>query len=258
MYKQKGSKVSAHYDNFSLVTGASGGLGSSLVAEFLNDPAIDKVVAVSRSENAGVEYPANGIGDKLIWVKSEYSEAALNEVLSMLEPHAGKFSRVCICHGVLHSNTYWPEKRLEDISESALQAIFHANAVVPALWLRSLLKVLKGSNDCIVAALSARVGSIGDNHLGGWYAYRASKSALNMILKTAAIEYGRRAKNVKLIAFHPGTTDTELSKPFQAAVPKDKLFTPSFVAERLAIIMDEAMIDGELSYLDWNGQAIDW
>ena len=258
MYKQKGSKVSAHYDNFALVTGASGGLGSSLVVQFLNDPAIDKVVAVSRSENAGVEYPANGIGDKLIWVKSDYSEAALDEVLSMLEPHAGKFSRVCICHGVLHSNTYWPEKRLEDISESALQGIFHANAVVPALWLRSLLKVLKGSNDCIVAALSARVGSIGDNHLGGWYAYRASKSALNMILKTAAIEYGRRAKNVKLIAFHPGTTDTELSKPFQAAVPKDKLFTPSFVAERLAMIMDEAMIDGELSYLDWNGQAIDW
>ena len=250
--------MSAHYFNFALVTGASGGLGSSLVAEFLNDPAIDKVVAVSRSENAGVEYPANGLGDKLIWVKSDYSEAALDEVLSMLEPHAGKFSRVCICHGVLHSNTYWPEKRLEDISESALQAIFQANAVVPALWLKSLMKVLKGSNDCIVAALSARVGSIGDNHLGGWYAYRASKSALNMILKTAAIEYGRRAKNVKLIAFHPGTTDTELSKPFQAAVPKDKLFTPSFVAERLAMIMDEAMIDGELSYLDWNGQAIDW
>ena len=128
--------MSAHYDNFALVTGASGGLGSSLVAEFLNDPAIDKVVAVSRSEKARVEYPANGIGDKLIWVKSDYSEAALDEVLSMLEPHAGKFSRVCICHGVLHSNTYWPEKRLEDISESALQGIFHANAVVPALWLR--------------------------------------------------------------------------------------------------------------------------
>jgi len=167
MYKQKGSKVSAHYDNFALVTGASGGLGSSLVAEFLNDPAIDKVVAVSRSEKARVEYPTNGIGDKLIWVKSDYSEAGLDEVLSMLEPHAGKFTRVCICHGVLHSNTYWPEKRLEDISESALQAIFQANAVVPALWLKSLMKVLKGSNDCIVSAFSARVGSIGDNHLGG-------------------------------------------------------------------------------------------
>jgi NAD(P)-dependent dehydrogenase (short-subunit alcohol dehydrogenase family) len=258
MYKRKDIKVSAHYDNFALITGASGGLGLSLVAEFLNDPAINKVVAVSRFGKARIENPANGIGDKLIWIKSDYSEAALNEVLSMLEPYAGKFTRVCICHGVLHSNTYWPEKRLEDISESALQAIFQANAVVPALWLKSLIKILKGSNDCIVAALSARVGSIGDNHLGGWYAYRASKSALNMILKTAAIEYGRRAKNVKIIAFHPGTTDTELSKPFQAAIPEDKLFTPSFVAERLAMIMDEAMVDGELSYLDWNGQAIDW
>ena len=258
MYKRKGKKVSAHCDNFALITGASGGLGSSLVAEFLNDPAIDKVVAVSRSDKDKSEHGVSGVGDKLIWVKSDYNEAALKEALSILEPHAGKFSRVCICHGVLHSNTYWPEKRLEDISESALQAIFQANAVVPALWLKSLLNILKGPKDCILAAFSARVGSIGDNNLGGWYAYRASKSALNMILKTATIEYGRRAKNVKLIAFHPGTTNTELSKPFQAAVPKDKLFTPSFVAEKLAMIMDEAIVDGELSYLDWNGQAIDW
>jgi NAD(P)-dependent dehydrogenase (short-subunit alcohol dehydrogenase family) len=79
-----------------------------------------------------------------------------------------------------------------------------------------------------------------------------------MILKTAAIEYARRAKNVKFIAFHPGTTDTPLSKPFQATVPTDKLFTPEFVAERLAIIMDSAKLDGELAYLDWDGQSIAW
>ena len=106
--------------------------------------------------------------------------------------------------------------------------------------------------------LSARVGSIGDNHLGGWYAYRASKAALNMLLKTAAIEYSRRSANVKLLSFHPGTTDTPLSKPFQSSVAADKLFTPDFVAAQLIALMTAADIDGQLAFIDWNGQSIDW
>jgi NAD(P)-dependent dehydrogenase (short-subunit alcohol dehydrogenase family) len=110
----------------------------------------------------------------------------------------------------------------------------------------------------VVVALSARVGSIGDNRLGGWYAYRASKSALNMMLKTVSVEYARRVKNVKLISFHPGTTDTALSKPFQASVPKQNLFSTAFVADCLMGIMDEAEVDGQLSYVDWNGKAIAW
>jgi NAD(P)-dependent dehydrogenase (short-subunit alcohol dehydrogenase family) len=121
-----------------------------------------------------------------------------------------------------------------------------------------LFDFLKGQNNCILIALSARVGSIGDNKLGGWYAYRASKSALNMVMKTAAIEYSRRAKNVKLIALHPGTTDTNLSKPFQKRVAEDKLFTPSFVAKQVTEIMNHASVDGQLSFLDWAGKSIDW
>ena len=94
--------------------------------------------------------------------------------------------------------------------------------------------------------------------MGGWHAYRASKAALNMVLQNMAIENGRRAKNVKLIAFHPGTTDTGLSKPFQAGVPSGKLFTPAFVASQLDSIMGSAQLDGLLCYLDWNGQPINW
>jgi NAD(P)-dependent dehydrogenase (short-subunit alcohol dehydrogenase family) len=165
---------------------------------------------------------------------------------------------VVICHGILHSETLWPEKRLEDISAEALQSVFQANTVVPVLWLKLLHRLLKSKQRCVVAALSARVGSIGDNHLAGWNAYRTSKAALNMMLRTLAIEYGRRVKNVKIISFHPGTTDTALSKPFQASVPSDKLFTPEFVAERLCGIMDEAEIDGQLSYLDWDNKSIPW
>ena len=106
--------------------------------------------------------------------------------------------------------------------------------------------------------MSARVGSISDNRLGGWYSYRASKCALNMLLKTSAIELNRKHKNVKLISFHPGTTDTKLSRPFQSSVSRDKLFTPDFVATKLMDLMRKTDVDGELAYLDWAGAPIDW
>ena len=102
------------------------------------------------------------------------------------------------------------------------------------------------------------VGSISDNRLGGWYSYRTSKAALNMLLKSAVIELNRRLKSVKLIAFHPGTTDSPLSKPFQKNVPKGKLFSPDFVANALIDITHHAQIDGKLSFLDWQGKTIDW
>ena len=105
---------------------------------------------------------------------------------------------------------------------------------------------------------SARVGSIEDNRLGGWYSYRASKAALNMMLKSTAIEFARRSKNIKLIAFHPGTTDTTLSEPFQKNVPVGKLFQPSFVAQQLLSILEDVSVDGRASFLDWKGNDIDW
>lgn len=158
----------------------------------------------------------------------------------------------------LASQTLWPEKRLEDINAQALHEVFQSNTVVPTLWLKVLFKVLKSKAPCVVSIMSARVGSIGDNRMGGWHAYRASKAALNMVLKNMAIEYARRAKNIKLIAFHPGTTDTGLSKPFQASVPSGKWFTPAFVATQLANIMQGEEFDGLLSYVDWKGEPIDW
>ena len=94
--------------------------------------------------------------------------------------------------------------------------------------------------------------------MGGWYGYRSSKAALNMLLKTASVEYARRNKNVKLISFHPGTTDTDLSKPFQSAVRAEKLFTPDFVASKLLELMNSSNIDGELSFLDWQGETVEW
>ena len=238
-----------------LVLGASGGLAQAIISELMADAGIDTVIAVSR--NAAPEHFATGPATP-VWIETEYSEPAMAAVVEQLQPFAGRITRVVICHGILHSDTLWPEKRLEDINAESLQTVFQANTVVPVLWLKLLHRLLKSKQRCVVAALSARVGSIGDNQLGGWYAYRSSKAALNMMLRTLSIEYGRRVKNVKIISFHPGTTDTALSKPFQASVPSDKLFTPQFVAERLCGIMAQAEIDGELSYLDWDNKAIPW
>ena len=238
-----------------LVLGASGGLAQAIISELMADAGIDTVIAVSR--NAAPEHFATGPATP-VWIETEYNEPAMAAVVEHLQPFAGRITRVVICHGILHSDTLWPEKRLEDINAESLQTVFQANTVVPVLWLKLLHRLLKSKQRCVVAALSARVGSIGDNQLGGWYAYRSSKAALNMMLRTLSIEYGRRVKNVKIISFHPGTTDTALSKPFQASVPSDKLFTPQFVAERLCGIMAHAEIDGELSYLDWDNKAIPW
>jgi NAD(P)-dependent dehydrogenase (short-subunit alcohol dehydrogenase family) len=238
-----------------LVLGASGGLAQAIISELMADADIDTVIAVSR--NPAPEHFSTGPVTP-IWIETEYSEPAMAAVVEQLQPFSGRITRVVICHGILHGDSLWPEKRLEDISAESLQTVFQANTVVPVLWLKLLHRLLKSKQRCVVAALSARVGSIGDNHLGGWYAYRSSKAALNMMLRTLSIEYGRRVKNVKIISFHPGTTDTALSKPFQASVPSDKLFTPAFVAERLCGIMAEAEIDGQLSYLDWDNKAIPW
>ena len=239
-----------------LVLGAGGGLGQAMIARFLTDPEVDHVIAVSRNgqpEDLSAPWIANS---RLVWIESEYDQQSMLNVIGQLAPFAGEIGRVCICHGILHDDHFWPEKRFEDIDSSAMHEIFQANTIIPTLWLKLLHKTLAGKAPCIVAVFSARVGSTSDNRLGGWYSYRASKAALNSLLKSFAVEYARRLKNVKLIAFHAGTVDTDLSKPFQASVPEQNLFSPAFVADQLAKIMANAEVDGQLSYLDWEGKAI--
>ena len=136
--------------------------------------------------------------------------------------------------------------------------VIEANTVTPMLWLKNLLPIMTGKEPCKVVVFTARVGSISDNKLGGWYSYRTSKAAINMLLKSAAVECSRTAKNIKIISFHPGTTDTPLSKPFQKNVPEHKLFTSEFVANQLINIVKDSDIDGQASFLDWQGKDIPW
>ncbi len=193
------------------------------------------------------------------FIVTDYSEHQIDQVISKLTLYENAcITKVIICNGILHSPEIKPEKRIEDFLPNAFTEVMQSNALTPMLWIKKLLPILTGKSPCKIAVFSARVGSISDNRLGGWYSYRASKAALNMMLKTAAIELARRDKNIKLLAFHPGTTDTPLSKPFQRNVPANKLFTSSYVAEQFLSIVEQLPFDQKASYLDWQGKTIEW
>jgi NAD(P)-dependent dehydrogenase (short-subunit alcohol dehydrogenase family) len=238
-----------------LVIGAGGGIGSA-AAEALA-ARYEQVIAVSRQATAP---PALACCDRVRWLACAAEEAAIAEAAAIIDGACAELplARLVIATGTLHGDGYRPEKSLRELSAGTLGHLYQINAVLPLLWLAALEPLLRRSASATVAVLSARVGSIGDNQLGGWYGYRASKAALNMLLRSAAVELGRRAPQVALLAFHPGTTDTALSKPFQARVPADKLFSPSRVAEALLARMDAARADGELHFVDYAGEPIPW
>jgi NAD(P)-dependent dehydrogenase (short-subunit alcohol dehydrogenase family) len=233
--------------------GASGGIGGAVLEALCRRPEHEIVHAVSRAESPW--HLAQHT--RLDWRRCDNSDEAIRRVVDGIAD-GPPLTRVVLCNGILHGDGLQPEKALEHIDPAAMKSVLEANAIVPILWLSRLTETLRRSPAAVVSVLSARVGSIGDNRLGGWYSYRASKAALNMLLRTAAIELARRAPSVKLLAFHPGTTDTPLSRPFQSRVPADKLFTPEFVAERLVHLMDTVTADGQLDYLDWQGKPITW
>lgn len=242
-----------------LVIGASSAIAQALIAAMIHNHTVSEIVAVSRTM-PGQDNGAQTNDMPVNYLSCDYSSAAINQLVAQLSgpQHNKPFSHVFICTGVLHNEHIKPEKRLEDLDAAQMAELMHINTIVPALWIQALLPVLKQSPRCVFSVFSARVGSISDNHKGGWYSYRASKAALNMVIKTAAIEYARRAPGVKLFAFHPGTVDTALSRPFQKNVPADKLFTPAFVAAQLLSICSRLPVDGEASYLDWAGAPITW
>ncbi|MFM5166485.1 SDR family NAD(P)-dependent oxidoreductase [Aeromonas veronii] len=234
-----------------VVIGASGGIGAALVTHWLA-AGVGPVIAISRQHApAGLSSPG------LHWLYCDYSDEQMATAVARIAELAPKPHRVVICNGILHQGEIQPEKRLEAINLDAMTRLYQTNALLPLRWISQLLPLF-GREPCTLAVLSARVGSIGDNRAGGWYGYRASKAALNMLLKCAAIELARRAPGVKLLAFHPGTVDTQLSRPFHANVPPRNVQSPELVADHLINLMNRLQPDGELSFLDWQGKPIEW
>lgn len=235
-----------------ILFGASSGIAQAYLKHLDNQQQKFNIICISASDLQ----PNSSISQ----FTTDYSSPDLARIVAQLKQQETDLHQVIIFNGLLHNSDHMPEKKIEDIDSDYFNQLMHSNTLTPILCLKSLLPLLTHKTECTITALSARVGSINDNKLGGWYTYRASKAALNMLFQNAAIELSRRAKKTKLILFHPGTTDTELSKPFQRNVPAGKLFTPAFVAEQLFELTNNPTLElnGEADYLDWQGNHIPW
>ena len=225
-----------------------GAIARALAEELAAEPRL-YVYVLSRSElvQSGVET-----------LQTDYSDASLARIANEIEATGLSLSRLVVTNGMLSNESIRPERKVSDLIEETFGAIMLINALLPMRSLAAFWSLIRKSEAPRVAVLSARVGSLEDNELGGWYSYRASKAALNMMMKCAAIEVRRVNKQAKLVAYHPGTVDSPLSKPFQRSVPEGKLFTPAFSAAQLVDILDRSEPDGELAYLDWAGETIPW
>ena len=197
-----------------------------------------------------------GVGiDLTIDLEDDQSLTALTESLRRLDQ---PLRLVFNCSGRLHGPDLRPEKRLQQVSRAQLQEQFAINAMGPILLAKAIEPVLLRDQPFHFASLSARVGSIADNRSGGWYGYRAAKAAQNQLLRCLSIEWRRRWPAATVTLFHPGTTDTALSRPFQAFVEPEKLFTPQRAAEQLVHLLLNQTPEGSGQFLAWDGQVIPW
>lgn len=197
------------------VIGASGGIGAALVRSLEQDESVQKIYAFARSDT--VSTSPKTVTGQIDIIDEESIQKAADSIAVPL--HA-----VIIATGLLADETVQPEKSLRDLDIDAMRRVFEVNSFGPALVMKHFVKHLPRKERSVVAAISARVGSISDNQIGGWHTYRASKSALNMFLKNVSIEVARKYPMAAVIGLHPGTVDTDLSKPFQGNVKHD-IFT---------------------------------
>lgn len=169
----------------------------------------------------------------------------------------GPIDILIIATGILHDQSGMrPEKRLSEVSADRTLRSFGVNALGPALVAKHMLPLMSGNRRNVFAALSARVGSIEDNRLGGWYSYRASKAALNMLLKCMAIEQARTNKHSIVVGLHPGTVDTPLSQPFQRNVPEGALFSPKDAANKMLAVLDGLAPEDSGGVFAWDGSRV--
>ncbi len=228
-----------------VVVGAGGGIGSALVEQLLNDGKVTNLHAWARKP-LGLE--SRRLKTSVVDITDEASiERAARDVTEI--------SLVIVASGLLHSGRS-PEKSWRDLNRDQLLENFLVNAVGPALVAKHLLPLFPRDQRAVFAVLSARVASISDNRLGGWYSYRASKAALNQIVKTLSIELSRTRPGAICVGLHPGTVDTKLSKPFQSNVPAGKLFSAQRAADQLLSVIDDLEAGDTGQLFAWDGRVV--
>ncbi len=220
-----------------VVIGASGGIGAALVDALAGVPAFSAVIGLSRPT---------------LELRDESTIAASAALLAV----QGTPRLIIDATGVLHAGAMQPEKSWRQLDPVQLAEAFAINAIGPALLMKHFLPMLPVDGKSVFATLSARVGSIGDNRLGGWYGYRASKAALNQFVRTAAVELHRRQREAVCVALHPGTVETRLSSRF--GKHGLEVQTPAVAAARMLRVIDRLRSTDSGSFLDQHGQSVPW
>ncbi|VFQ63576.1 unnamed protein product [Cuscuta campestris] len=253
----------------SMVQGASRGIGLEFVKQLLEGNDEGRVVATCRNPNgaAGLLDLKDKFSDRLdIHPLDLTIESSIEASANAVRDKYGSLNLLINASGILSiPNVLFPETTLTKVQRSSLLLAYDINAVGPILVIKHMWPLLKAGGGCgtgrdfaIVANLSARVGSIEDNALGGWHSYRSSKAALNQLTKTIAVEFARKRDPIICLLLHPGTVDTDLSKPFQKNVPKEKLFTKEFSVQNLLGIINNAKQSDNGKFFAWDGQPIPW
>lgn len=244
-----------------LVAGASRGIGLAFVRQLAMSGKARRVWAACRDPESAAELGRLAQGSEVIRLLrlDLTDEASLAAAARNVMAERAPLELVINCAGVLHEEDgLQPERRLADVRADWLLRAFAVNGAGPLLLAKHFEPLLPRRERAVFASLSARVGSIGDNRLGGWYAYRGSKAAQNMFIKTLSIELARRARGAICIALHPGTTETELSRPFRSGVPADKLFSADYAVGQMLRVIDTLRKEDTGRFFAWNGDEIPW
>lgn len=232
-----------------LVLGGSGGIGSAFVSNLLNNYNDISIHASYNRNQPGIQ------DQRCIWHQVDVSDE------SSIEKMSQQLDEIDLCInavGMLHNAEHSPEKSIRNINSDYFMASMAINALPSLLLAKHLASHFKHERPAVFATVSARVGSIGENYLGGWYSYRASKAALNMVLKTLSIEWKRSLPNVTVAALHPGTTDTELSAPFQKNVPMNQLFTSTQSVDYMMKVINQLSPEMSGKFWSFDGEILPW
>ena len=234
-----------------IVIGGNGGIGNALVNKLSQLQNISTVYCCSRKKP--IKLPFKGS-----WIPFDITnESSIIRASEDIKSQSQNVRLIIIASGILcDKDANMPEKSLKDINADYFFEVFKINTLGPILTAKHFTSVFEKQNKTIMCILSARVGSIEDNNLGGWYSYRSSKSAVNMMAKTLSIEMKRKNKDSITALIHPGTVDTNLSKPFQSSVAKDKLFTTDKAAESILSVIGSWNDASNGGFFAWDGQTI--
>jgi NAD(P)-dependent dehydrogenase (short-subunit alcohol dehydrogenase family) len=232
------------------VIGSSGGIGRAFVNHLAACDAVASIQAFARSD---VTIQQSKVVSGRVHLEDEASiVAAANQA----KDRVGELDLVIVATGLLHEDGMHPEKTWRSLEADSLSRAYAINTIGPALVAKHFLPLLSRESKALFAALSARIGSISDNEFGGWHSYRASKAALNMLIRNFAIELARHNPAALCIGLHPGTVDSRLSRPFQRNVPEGKLFSPEFATYRMLSVMNGLKPDDSGRIFAWDGAEI--